>query len=88
VVRIRRHASAERDQRRRNPIGQARKQQGQAEQPEQRDGGVAPELVGAHRPAAADRRQRGDEGEGRRHAEQERQAPSQERLIGARKDER
>ena len=44
-------------------------------------------LVGLHRPAAADRGQRGHDGEGHRHAEQHRQAALDEGLVGAGEDE-
>ena len=49
---------------------------------------VAAVLIGLHRPAAADRRQRRDHREGQAHAEQHRQAAVKEGLVGAGEDER
>ena len=56
----------------------AGKQQRQAEQAEQDQRRPAAGLVGLHRPAAADRRQRRHQREGERHAGQQRQAAPQE----------
>ena len=56
------------------PVGDRGKQQGQAEKGQQHQRGAAAELVGAHRPAAADRGKRRDGGEGQRHAREQRQA--------------
>ena len=82
-----REASAERDERTGQPIGKFGKQQRDAEQSQEHDRGEPAILVGLHGPAAADRRQRGDDGEGDRHAEQQRQAAFDERLVGAGEDE-
>ena len=79
---------AERDQRPRQPIGQLGKEERHAEQREKRDRRIAAVFIGLHRPAAADCRQRRDDGESRGHAEEQRQTPAQKRLVGAGEHER
>ncbi len=65
-----------------------REDQQQREGGEQDDRDPAAGAVGGNRPAAADRGQRGDAGEGDRHAGEQRQAIAQERPVGAGEDER
>ena len=60
-----RQPSAERDEGPRQPVGQFGKEQRDAEKRQKRDGDVVAIFIGLHRPAAADRRQRRDEREGR-----------------------
>ena len=69
-------------------VRKTRKQEGQAEHAEQRDGDPAAVLVGLGHPAAADRGKRRHECERERHAGEQRQAAAHEWLIGAREDER
>ena len=79
---------AEPDQRAHGAIGQAREDQQQREGGEQDDGDPAPGAVGGDRPAAADRGEGRDAGEGDRHAGEQGQAVAQERPVGAGEDER
>ena len=81
-------ASAKRDQRPRQAVGEFRKEQRDAKQSQKRDRDVASIFIGLHRPAAADRRQRRDDREGQAHAKQHRQAAAKERLVGAGEHER
>ena len=76
------------DQRPGHPLGKLGDQQGQAEDREQHDGRQAAILVRLDGPAPADRGERGDAGEGERHADEHRQTAAQERLLGAREHER
>lgn len=58
-----------------------------AEQGEQRQRRPAPDFVRAHRPAAVDRRERRDGGEGQRHPAEQRQGAAHEAAVGPREDE-
>ncbi len=78
----------ERYQRPRQIIRQGREKQDDAEDGEQHKRRIAAILVGLHRPAATERRQRRNGREGRRHADKHRQRAAQKRLAGAREDER
>ncbi len=63
------------------PIGQGRKQQGQAEDGQQHQGQKATGLVGLHHPAAADGGQAAHRGKGHRHAHEHRQNAAAEGLA-------
>ena len=76
------------DERARQVFREARHQQGQAEDREQHDRDPAAGLVGLRDPAAADGRERRDDGKRERHADEQRQAAADERLVGAREHER
>ena len=65
-----------------------REDQRDPEQREQDQRRPAAELVGANRPAAADRCKRRDNGEGRGHADEQRQGAADEAAVGAGEDER
>src|SRR6202034_4759474 len=83
-----RQASAKRDEGPGQAVGEFRKEQRDAEQSQKRDRDIASVFIGLHSPAAAHRRQRGDDREGQAHANQHRQAATKERLGGAGENER
>ncbi len=69
-------------------IGEARQEQRQSEDGKQGDCEPAAILVSLGDPAATDRGKGRDDGEGQRHAREQRQATAHERLIVARENER
>ncbi len=74
---------AERHERARQPVGQRARQERDAEERKQYECRDASVLIGMDRPSAAECCERGDAGEGERHAGQERQAALRKRLVGA-----
>ena len=69
-------------------VGEVGEDQQQREAGQQRERDPAAIAVGGDRPAAADRGERGDPGEGQRHAAEQGQAVGQERAVAAREHER
>ena len=83
-----RQPSAKSDQRLRNAIRDGGKQQRNAEQREQHQGGDPAVFVGRDRPPTGNSRERRDNGECQRHADQHRQAAFQKRPVGPGEHER
>ena len=83
-----RQARAERDDGAGEAVGDLREDEGDPEQGEQDQRRPAADFVGAHRPAAADRRERRDRGEGHRHSGEQGQGAAGKAAVGAREHER
>src|SRR4029079_8206846 len=83
-----RESVAERDARAAQPIGEARQEQREPEHEHERERDPPSPLVRSHDPAAADGRERRNDGERNRHPDEQRQTAAPKRLVGAREHER
>src|SRR6185437_9252103 len=81
-------ARTKRDERAGEAVGDAREDEGDPEQREEDQRSLAADRIGAHRPAATHRGERGDDGEGRGHSGEHRQGRADEAPVGAGEDER